>query len=721
MKIGIKTGMSYIINPYTYASIESLDETGYNHYGRPNAVSNGTKYWIGGVKDSTPHITEVESSTGAYTAYQVDTVPSADNDHNHPQVLVRASDNKLITAYCAQNDTQLYIKVSTNALDASSWGSATNVTDGSRLISYPSPFQASNGDIFIFFRSRSGTDAPWKYIKSTDNGSTWGTPVDFFNSSSGSYTHYLMPYQNGDEIHFLGTFGNVEIRGNLLPYHFVFDISTETAEDSHGASITLPVTESDATPIYNNVVGDQTCSICDIITKDNVPRVLFVYFPNGDLADSERFKDRFIYFSDYVDGAWTSRILYKELTGAIAEQFGTPVSAPSHSGVPRFCVQNEDLIFAPKKPNEFVENTSERTEIFTYDLTTDVMTQITFNSTNDNWRPLSVNVANLNLVWAENILYNSLADMEMRLKATTVSTTTGGTSIAELYDDVSAMYTLRRPDMRILWTNAVIKLRRSSDNATAFVFFDGDEVGDTITTSSLISTSSNTTPGATTLGTWIGSDNGFVEQWFGITADNTINGGKRPLQLTNSQQPQFISSGAILTKNGKPTIDFLTTTTGILSDTIPNKDLDSSNNWSIVTVTYNDSAGDVGSFFGTDDVDTKNLRLYSSRSTSLRIAQYVNGSSTVYTTDLLAQQDNADQKLLTTTLNSGTMKSYYNGTLQDTVVTTGDYVNGSLEIGRRFSTNCLDGGIQEIIIFPSDKTSDLSDVHSDVNSYYSIY
>lgn len=290
----------------------------------------------------------------------------------------------------------------------------------------------------------------------------------------------------------------------------------------------------------------------------------------------------------------------------------------------------------------------------------------------------------------------------------------------KIYDGVSAMYTLRRPAMSNLWTNAVLKIRRSSDSNTAYVFFNGSDVDDTITASSLISTSSNTTPSATILSTWVGTDDAYVETWYGITDDNSIDSTKRARNLTTSEQPQFISGGSILTKNGKPDLDFLTTTTGHLAAVL-NSDLNSSNDWTILTVTYNNVSANAGSFFGTHATTITNLRLYTSRSTALRIAQYVNTSVTVYETALLAQQNTSNQKLLTTTLNSGTMESYYNGTFQDTVVTTGAYTNDSVQIGRRFGTNKLDGGIQEIIIFPSDKTNDLTTLHSDINTYYSIY
>jgi len=44
----------------------------------------------------------------------------------------------------------------------------------------------------------------------------------------------------------------------------------------------------------------------------------------------------------------------------------------------------------------------------------------------------------------------------------------------KLYDEVSVMYTLRQPEMTRDWTNAVLTLTRSSDNASFYVFFDND-------------------------------------------------------------------------------------------------------------------------------------------------------------------------------------------------------------------------------------------------------
>lgn len=293
-----------------------------------------------------------------------------------------------------------------------------------------------------------------------------------------------------------------------------------------------------------------------------------------------------------------------------------------------------------------------------------------------------------------------------------------GVAAAPLYDGVSTMYTLRIPDMTTLWTNAILKIRRSSDNATAFVF-GGSTIDSTITLSSFVSTTSDTTPSATTLSTWLGSNSAFVERWYGITDNNTISTGKRLIQTTTANQPIFAGgTGVIRVKNGKPYIDFFTDTRNLEAGV--NNDLDSTDDFTILTVTHNTVSGNIGAFMTLANISST-FNMHSNRSTSaLRISHFINVPITVFETALLASQNNADQKLLTTILNSGTMSSYYNGTFQETVVTSGTYTNDRFVLGRRFDASRLDGGIQEIIIFPSDIAGDRTTIETDIDSYYSI-
>ena len=87
----------------------------------------------------------------------------------------------------------------------------------------------------------------------------------------------------------------------------------------------------------------------------------------------------------------------------------------------------------------------------------------------------------------------------------------------------------------------------------------------------------------------------------------------------------------------------------------------------------------------------------------------------------LVQQDHADQKMSATVVTATEVSGYYNGTFQTTETLSGVYANVALQIGVSRTTKIgLKGTIQEIPIFPSDKTSDLTELHSDIDTYYSI-
>jgi len=306
-------------------------------------------------------------------------------------------------------------------------------------------------------------------------------------------------------------------------------------------------------------------------------------------------------------------------------------------------------------------------------------------------------------------------------KAYLGSTLVYGSEVAAsgIYDNASVVYSLRRPDMATKWTNAVLKIRRSSDDATAFVFFDGDAVNDTITLSSLISTTSNTTPDATTLTTFVGANDAYVEQWIGITPDNSVDGNKVASQTTTANQPQFISSGAIITKNGKPTIDFLSDYRWL--EASANTDLDVTNSYTILSVSNNILSADNGGLLATGATSISGLLLYNSRATNKRHSVIVaTGGNLIINTSV--QHNVADQKLLTTVVDNLDMDIYYNGTSDGSGSFTGTYVNDRLKIGiLNASNNRLQGTIQEIIIMPSDVTADLTTLHADINAYYSIY
>ena len=313
-------------------------------------------------------------------------------------------------------------------------------------------------------------------------------------------------------------------------------------------------------------------------------------------------------------------------------------------------------------------------------------------------------------------------------KAYLGSTLVYGSEVAAsgIYDNASVVYSLRRPDMATKWTNAVLRLRRSSDNATADVFLlnhSSPSVGDTVTLSSQISTTSPTTPDATLLSAWVGSNDAYVVRIYGITPDNTIDDNKRLNETTTSLQPKFISNGVILTKNGKADIDF-SASTSIRLRGDANASLDSGNDFTIFTVSYSNSSTNFNAVLSTKLASggtNSRLAVHNDRKTDRRLAIIRNTTATDFEVLYDVQQDNANQRLQTLVMASGTMEGFLNGVSQDSIAVTGTYVNDDLVMGIERGANGLDGGVQEAIIFPSDKTADLTALHADINAYYTIY
>ncbi len=113
--------------------------------------------------------------------------------------------------------------------------------------------------------------------------------------------------------------------------------------------------------------------------------------------------------------------------------------------------------------------------------------------------------------------------------------------LIKLLDINPAVLALSLRKIRTAYSGYVLKVRRSSDNATTDVSFDSN--GST-SGSSPVSAGGNLT-------TWMGSDNVFVDTWY----DQSVN-GNNAVQLTAANQPQLAASGVIYTQNSKPTINF---------------------------------------------------------------------------------------------------------------------------------------------------------------------
>jgi len=111
-------------------------------------------------------------------------------------------------------------------------------------------------------------------------------------------------------------------------------------------------------------------------------------------------------------------------------------------------------------------------------------------------------------------------------------TATGPTSLGLLdqYGGAAAAYSLR--NLSIYNTSPVVRVRRSGDNTESD--FTAAQVSDG------------------TLAAWVGAgNNGFVRTWY----DQSGN-GRNAIQTTTAQQPQIVSSGAVLVDGSNPVLAF---------------------------------------------------------------------------------------------------------------------------------------------------------------------
>jgi len=282
----------------------------------------------------------------------------------------------------------------------------------------------------------------------------------------------------------------------------------------------------------------------------------------------------------------------------------------------------------------------------------------------------------------------------------------GGISVTPtnpIYNDATCIYSFRK---FFNWSNAVIRIKRTADGQLRYVWFDGN----TITLNSKISETE--TPTTTTLGDFIGSGDGSINIWYG---QNPI-GFNTAYNLGSQLNPLFIVGGVILTKNGLPCVNF----NGVNQtfDATAFTELGSEQNFTVLSVANTTNTEHLGIVWNTSDVSSSRLAQYiDARSTA---SQFLVVGGTVINN--LTNIVSTNQRLQTITVNTKLIKGYSDNVLQNSYTFTGTYTNDTFRIGAQFQRlTDLIGNIQEIVIFPSDKTTDLTDLHADINTYYSIY
>jgi len=255
--------------------------------------------------------------------------------------------------------------------------------------------------------------------------------------------------------------------------------------------------------------------------------------------------------------------------------------------------------------------------------------------------------------------------------------------LLDTYPNAAVAYSLRK--LRTAYTGSAIRVRRSVDNAEQDISF----VGNDLDTSSLL--------------TFCGAGNGFVTTWY----DQSGN-ANNATQSTAFNQPQIVSSGAMITTNGKNSISFSGTKLMLLASSIT---IGASNYTSFV----GKRAASANRLIGLSRWNTNGYSMYLWSDNNYyflgKTNSYLASSSTDTTTN---------QLLLTGQNSAGTMAMFKNGNSiasSSNVIVYSTIVDAIGGASGNFS-NC---NLQETILYNSDQSTNRTGIESNINTFYTIY
>jgi hypothetical protein len=285
-----------------------------------------------------------------------------------------------------------------------------------------------------------------------------------------------------------------------------------------------------------------------------------------------------------------------------------------------------------------------------------------------------------------------------------ISVTTLEVLLLDTYSGAAAAYSLRR--LSGAYTGSAIRVRRASDNTELDIGFVSNELD----TSALANFCSGT--------------DGFVKTWY----DQSGN-GYDATQTTAANQPQIVSSGSVITENGKPSVQFDGS-----NDRLGFAEINLTQATSLVTLKRNATAA------AQDVLDVQNpTQNYSSLNVTMneisgygRLLVFAGGASTGAVNGLGGASISIYRLYASIWnglgINGASFYSIYdNGTLQS-LTNSGalGISNGATSLigaanGASGATRFFDGKIQEIILYPSDQSSNIVGLNTNINAQYQLY
>lgn len=272
-----------------------------------------------------------------------------------------------------------------------------------------------------------------------------------------------------------------------------------------------------------------------------------------------------------------------------------------------------------------------------------------------------------------------------------------GSLLLDTYSGAAVAYSLRK--LRSAYTGNCIRVRRSSDNTEQNIGF----VNNVLDTASLL--------------TFCGAGNGFVTTWY----DQSGNGLNLSMS-TATNQPRIVNAGTIDSKDGTTAMKFNGTSHFLGRAALTA--LAAGNNFSYFTVASNDVTNIANDVFNNNGTSGGRVNVFiDTRTTGGIYLNFLiqNSSSTNYRANLSAADGSTNQRLLSGFLNGFNMSAFNNGLTGGTDTYTGTYGNVYFELARLGNLRYLNGYIQELIIYPTDESSNRVGIETNINTYYTIF